>query len=321
MTTTAPGLPKVEPQQVKPRRVSRHVSAFDAFDAFDDDPTVYPDYEPVGRDHVEHQVVRFLEPVIIRHLAQRGTPHFVGSDAFFYWVKGDNKQSVSPDIYILPGVPANSHPRKFAGSKEEACWKTWIHHVVPSFALEVKAWKNPRKDELQSPPRHDALGTKELIVFDPFHHRRRAPRKRFVVYRRDASGKLVIVQATNDDRVRSEDLDAFLVAEGEGDDALLRLALGPNGERLLPFESELVEMEARRANEAAQRAQLEARRRHEEARRADEEARLRQEEARLRQEEARRADEATRVAQEAARRTAELEAELARLRAGKRRKR
>ncbi|MBK9263228.1 MAG: hypothetical protein IPM54_25930 [Polyangiaceae bacterium] len=196
---------------------------------------------------------------------------------------------------MLPGIAPTSRPTKWAGTKDEQCWKTWIHQVVPSVAIEVKARRVPRKDELQSPSRHDALGTKELIVFDPFHHRRRAPRKRFAVYRRDAVGKLVIVLETNDDRVHSEQLDAFIVAQDEGDDALLRLGVGPNGENLLPFESELVELETRRAEEAAQRA--------------EHEARMRQEEARMRQEEARRAEDAIRRAQE-------LEAELARLRAG-----
>jgi hypothetical protein len=303
------------------------------------------------REPVETEVCLQLLPVLRRHLAERAIVGFVGSDNFIYWVKGNIKACVSPDIYILPGIAQTTRPAQYDGTKDEQCWKTWIHQVVPNFALEVKARRNPRKDELQSPPRHDALGTKELIVFDPFFHRRRAHRKRFVVYRRNANGKLVIVQEINDVRVYSEALDAYLVAENEGDHSLLRLGLGPNGEQFVPFESELVEIKTQRANEAAQRADEAAQRaneaverakyatrlRQEESQRADDEARLRQEESRradeetrLRQEESRRADEATRLRQEesrradeAIRRAKELEAELERLRAdaGKRRKR
>lgn len=279
MTTIAPG-PTVKPQQV--------LQASGRAQALDDDPTVYPESEVMSRDPIESDIAEALEPVVRRYLTGRGIVCYVGSDHFIYWVKGNNKACVSPDIYVLPGIPPTARPKQFPGSKE-SCWKTWVHRSVPTFALEVKAWENPRKDELQSPDRHDAMGTKELVVFDPFAHRRRAPRKRFVVYRRDDAGNLRIVAETNDRRIYSQELEAFLVVDGDDETTcLLRLGLGPNGEQLLPFEWELVDQQTRRANE--------------EARRADEEAR--------------RANEATRSAQESARRLAELEAELAQLRAG-----
>jgi hypothetical protein len=109
------------------------------------------------------------------------------------------------------------------------------------------------------------------------------------------------VAETNDDRVYSEVLEAFLVARGNDETGLLRLGLGPNGDMILPLESERGEMEARRADE-------EARMRQEQARRADEEARMRQEQTR-------RADDATRRADDATRHAEELAAELARMRA------
>ncbi|MBK9263427.1 MAG: hypothetical protein IPM54_26935 [Polyangiaceae bacterium] len=295
MTTTAPGSQMVNSQRVKRLRASAGEVPFD------DDPTEYPESEVMCREPVETEICLQLQPVLRRYLAERGIVAFVGSDNFIYWVKGDIKACVSPDLYVLPGIAPTSRPTKWAGTKDEQCWKTWIHQVVPSVAIEVKARHVPRKDELQSPSRHDALGTKELIVFDPFHHRRRSPRKRFAVYRRDAVGKLVIVLETNDDRVHSEQLDAFVVAQDKGDDALLRLAVGPNGEKLLPFESELVELETLRADEQTRLRQEAAQRANEEARRANEEAR--------------RANEEARRANEEARRVAELEAELARLRA------
>ncbi len=343
MTTTVPGLHAVKPSRaarvVHRERHERRELLID----LSDDPTEYPDGEPMSRDPVENDIALKLQPVVARHQAERGIVCFTGSDAFIYYRKGDNKACVSPDLYTLPGLPPSACPRKVPGSKDEGCWKTWLLGFVPNFGLEVKAFGNPRKDELQSPKRHDALGTKELVIFDPFASRRRRPRKRFCVMRRDESGNLVTVLETNDDRVYSQEFDAYIVAEGEGDESLLRLGLGPNGERLLPFDSELIEMasqranqeahlrqeETRRADEQARMRQDEALRADEQARRADEQAlradeqalradhevRMRQEEALRADEQARRADEAKRVAEEAARRTAELEAEIARLRA------
>lgn len=297
MTTIAPGL-----LAAKPRRTAGRTSRLD------DDPTEYPSGEPLSRECNESEIVRHLQPVLIRYQAERGVVCYVGSDNFIYWVKGNNKMSVSPDLYVLLGILPTAHPALYEGSKEDGCWKTWIHDAVPNFALEVKARRNARKDELQSPARHDALGTKELIVFDPYAHRRRFPRKRFCVQRRNEAGRLVVVAETNDDRVYSEQLEAFLVSQGEGGSSRLRLGLGSNGERLCPFESERVEMEARRADDEARMRQEEARMRQEEAQRADNEARMREEESR-------RADNEARMREEQTRRADDLAAELERLRA------
>lgn len=272
------------------------------------DRTRYPDWEPVGRSPTETAIVRDFEPMLVRYLADRGIVAFVGSDNFFYYIRGNNKMSVSPDVYTLLGLQPDARPMDWVGSNNEGCWKTWLHQVVPSFALEVKALHNPRKDELQSPPRHDALGTKELIVFDPFAERRQKSRKRFCVYRRDPNGVLQVVVDTDDDRVYSEELQAFLVVQGRDGGSLLRLGVGPNGDDLIPFEHERADQQTRRANAEALRAD-------EEARRADEAVRARQEETQRANEEARKCQEETQRTEEANRRVGELEAELARLKA------
>lgn len=89
-----------------------------------------------------------------------------------------------------------------------------------------------------------------------------------------------VVTDTNDDRVYSEELQAFLVAQGHDDKALLRLGLGPKGDDLILVEHERADQEALRADKEAGKCK----------------------------EESRRADDAIR-------RVAELEAELARVRA------
>jgi hypothetical protein len=219
MASTAPGL-----QTVKPRHVP--VRAEFRAETVDDDPTEYPAGEPIMRDPTESRVANKLEAVLTRYQAERGIVCYVGSDNAIYWIRGNNQRCVAPDVYILPGISPDAHPKQFVGSKEEGCWKTWIHQTEPSFAVEVKAWRNPRKDELQSPQRHDALGTKELIVFDPFLRRRRMGRKRFVVYRRNAAGKLVSVLETNEDRVFSQQIEAYLVVQGEDENRDYNLSIG-----------------------------------------------------------------------------------------------
>lgn len=307
MTTMPPGTLTGKQLRAVPRKARANQERTNR-ERSNRDRTRYPDWEAVGRSPTETGIVRDFEPMLVRYLADRGIVAFVGSDNFIYYIRGNNKACVSPDVYTLLGLQPDARPTDWIGSNNEGCWKTWLHQVVPSFALEVKALRNPRKDELQSPPRHDALGTKELIVFDPFAERRQEPRKRFCVYRRDPNGVLQVVVDTDDDRVYSEELQAFLVATGHDDWSLLRLGLGPNGDDLVPFEHERADQQTRRANEEARRANEEARRADAEARAREEESRRADAEARARQEENNRADEANR-------RVAELEAELARLKA------
>jgi Uma2 family endonuclease len=255
-----------KPAWVKPRGVSHEAWAFD------DDPTEYPDFEAVGREPIESDIAEALEPVIRRHLTEQGIQCYIGSDNFIYWTKGNNKDCVSPDIYVFPGMPQNVIPQHFKGHKDEGSWKTWIHGVRPNFAIEVKARRNPRKDELQSIDRHDRLGVKELIVYDPFaDYRRRADRKRFAVYRRDKDEAFPKIFSTDEDRVFSEELGAFLVADPK-DNGLLRLGIGPRGENLLLFDNELIALESRLRQEESRRADEQARRADEQACRADEQA-------------------------------------------------
>jgi hypothetical protein len=269
----------------------------------DDDPTEYPDWERMSDNFCQNAIRGELVPVLKRYQADRNVECFVGGDNFIYWQKGNIERCVSPDVYIVPGVAQTALPMDF-GDKENGSWKIWHLGVAPNFALEVKSFKNARKDELQSPERHDQLGVEELIVFDPHWQRRRnkEERKRFCVYRRNPNNEFVIVLNTNADRVKSEILDAFLVCQGEGDKSMLRLGIGPNGDELYPFESERADMAAQRANQEARLRLEEARLRLEEKQRADQEARLRLEEkqradqeARLRLEEKQRGDEEARL--------------------------
>ena len=309
MTTLAPDLTAVNRRSRIGTRVRPGVRK-----VVDDDPTVYPDWERMSDNFCQNAIRIELMPVLKRYQASRNIECFVGGDNFIYWQKGNIERCVSPDVYIVPGVAQTALPMDF-GDKENGSWKIWHLGVAPNFALEIKSFRNARKDELQSPERHAQLGVVELIVFDPHWRRRRNKdeRKRFCVYRRNANNELVIVLNTNDDRVKSEILDAFLVSQGEGDKSMLRLGFGPNGDELWPFETERADQEARLRQEEKQRADQEARLRQEEKQRADQEARFRQEEkqradqeARLRQEEKQRAEEqASRADEEARLRQAE----------------
>jgi hypothetical protein len=192
------------------------------------DTTFYPISDDMAEDAIQRDITELLRPLLVRFLAERDIKAYVGADQYIYWTRGNNRAVVAPDVYVMPGFPQNVAPK---------CWKTWQTHVAPSFAVEVMAESDNGKDVEESPRRHDALGTKELVVFDPYVDVS-SGRMRFRVHRRDKQGRLVVVEATNTDRVRSEVLGCFVRAVGEGPSLRLRLGTGPEGDEMFPTAEE-----------------------------------------------------------------------------------
>ena len=84
---------------------------------------------------------------------------------------------------------------------------------------------------------YNSTGVRELIVFDPeaptlADARKGRVRVRWQVYRRDDNGRLVSVEQSHSDRVKSEALCCWLRLVGAGDLRLIRIGLGLGGEDL-----------------------------------------------------------------------------------------
>ena len=210
------------------------------------DITVYPIEEKLGEDFLHRLIIEELRPMVARWLVERGAGTFVGADQFIYWRRGDIRRRVAPDVYVLPGVPADRVIRS---------WKTWEEGgIVPSFALEVVS-KDVEKDYIDVPERYRELGVGELIIFDPDYAADLEMRFKFQVYRQVGKRGLVLVEATNVDRVRSKILACHIVAIGATREATrLRLGTG-KAESLFPTEAERAEHE--RADKERERADKE----------------------------------------------------------------
>ena len=212
-----------------------------------EDLTFYPDHDDMGESALQRLMTELLRPLLARFLADQGVLAFVGADQFIYYIKGNPKAVVAPDVYVLPGVDPGVAPR---------CWKAWESGVAPSFALEIMSEIDDLKDVAHAPQRHDELGTKELVVFDPYIAS--APgRTRFRVHRRDRRGKLTVVEETNRDRVKSLTLGCSLRCVGEGEEMRLRLGTGPEGRALFPTDAERAKKATKRA-EVAEKAKAQA---------------------------------------------------------------
>jgi Putative restriction endonuclease len=246
-------------------------------------PWYLTDEEDMAHAPEHNEASRIFLTSLVELARERGWQYDrVAADEFFAWVPSEPQVRVSPDVFVTPDAPPPPFPRS---------WQTWTPgHHAPRFALEIVSedWK---KDYDDNPPKYAQLGVRELAIFDPS-----APGKseRFLlqVYRRDADGSFVRVHSGGGP-VRSEELGVWLVVQGEGPSARLRLARDAAGADLVPTESE-----ARQAAEQARGAAEQARLAAEQAQGAAERARADAEQGR----------------NEAERELARLRDELARLR-------
>lgn len=206
-----------------------------------DDPTIYPIEDDVGEDSLQRFIAELFRMLVERYLRERGTPTFVGADQFIYWEQHNPTKVVAPDVYVLPG---------FAPGARVKCLKTWEAGVVPSFALEIVSSNDVDKDYRTAPARYAELGVQELVVFDP-DFRDHDDRLRIQLFRRLPRRGLIRIEATNEDRVRSRVLGAWLRAVGSDEQVRLRLATGSRGDDLFPTEAE-----AERAGREAAEAEL-----------------------------------------------------------------
>jgi Uma2 family endonuclease len=214
------------------------------------DPTHYPVLDKLGEGLLQRLIVELLRPMLADALARQGVKAFVGADQFIYYEQYAPTESVAPDVYVMRGLEPDL---------DVECWKTWEEsRAVPSFALEIMSRNNPRKDTTHSPVRHAALGTKELVIFDPRYARGR-DRSRWRVFRRLPKRGLVQVEVTNGDRVYSKTLRLWLRAFGEGIHTRIRPARGPEGTDLIPTPDE--RQRAAESEVARLRAELERLRR------------------------------------------------------------
>ncbi len=201
-----------------------------------------------GDDTAEHELQRLiaelLRPLIAQWLAAQGRVAHAGADQFFYWVEGDNGVRRAPDVYVVDGV-AQDVPAV-------SSWKVWEGHA-PSFALEIVGddWK---KDYDEAPPDYEAMGAREVVVFDPWATSRSRKRMRWQVWRR-VRGRLVRVETSQGDRVQSRALGCWLRAVSEKAEPRLRLATGARGETLVPTVAERADALARQVEDAEARAE------------------------------------------------------------------
>lgn len=173
---------------------------------------------------------------------------YVSGDLLLYYVEGDPRKRVAPDVFVVRGV--SKGPRRI--------YKLWEEGRPPEVVFELSSRQTWRED-LQAKWRlYEQLGVKEYFIFDPEYDYLDEP---LVGYRLE--GDRYVDLEVIDGRVASEVLGLELVDTGE----TLRL-YDPRIGQFLPTPMEEAALH-RAETEARQQAETEV-------------ARLREELARLR---------------------------------------
>ena len=201
-------------------------------------PVVYPDGDglPMSDNTEQHDWI-----VRIKGGIGAACPDaFVAGDVLWYYVEGDPKQRIGPDVLVAFGRPPG---RRGSYMQWEECG------VTPQVVVEVWSPKNTFAEQVFKLRLYERLGVQEFITYDP-------DRNAFCAFERGSSGALEVAAAL-DPWVSPLTRCRFVPG-----DAGLRV-YGPDGqifrtiEESKIYEAELLAManeQAARAGEQAARA-------------------------------------------------------------------
>ncbi len=197
------------------------------------DHTFYIDSDgtPVGETQRHILNLRYtMEPLEIRYAADPNV--FVAGNMFLHYVQGDGNKHVSPDIFVVFGVP----------KVERRSYRTWEENgKSPDTIIELTSKSTRREDTITKMALYqDVLKVKEYFLFDPFGE---YLRPRLMGYRLSRGHYRRIREVRG--RLPSKVLGLHLEYEGD----LLRFYDPATGQRL-PI---LPEIEAQREAEAKAR--------------------------------------------------------------------
>ena len=202
----------------------------------------YPegDGKPMAETPVHMQVMWDVINMLIAWFAKRRV--YVWGNMFLYYVMGDPRKNVSPDVMVVKGVDKN---------KERRVFKVWEeNNRTPSVAIEITSRKTRREDTLTKYALYqDVLKVREYFLFDPFGEYLDPP----LIGYRLRTGVYEPIQAV-DGRLPSRELGLHLEANGEE----LRLWDPTTGQWLLTQKEALQRLEEARQRAEDERQQARA---------------------------------------------------------------
>lgn len=202
-------------------------------------PIVYPesDGRPMAESDLHIDTLASARERLKARYAHRSDV-YAGGNLLFYYVEGRPRYSLSPDGFVVFGVPAG----------DRRVYKSWVEGKLPDVVFEFTSSTTQREDlEHKFDIYQDVWKVKEYFLFDPTQDYLTPP---LVGYRR-VKGKLEAIKPTGG-ALLSKVLGLRLSADGQ------RLVMhdAATGEELLTAAERVVHTEAELARLKAELAAL-----------------------------------------------------------------
>ncbi|HKH46143.1 MAG TPA: Uma2 family endonuclease [Thermoanaerobaculia bacterium] len=84
---------------------------------------------------------------------------YVAGNLFLYYVEGDRRAVVCPDVFLVKGVPKQPKRR---------IYKLWEEGHAPSLVIEVTSLHTRAEDQKDKKKVYERLGVEEYFLHDPF---------------------------------------------------------------------------------------------------------------------------------------------------------
>ena len=178
----------------------------------------YPesDGEPMAETEIHLDVTIDLIQALRRRYREDPEVYVVG-DMFLYYVQGDPRSVVSPDVFLVRGVPKTPRRRVY---------KLWEEGEAPSLVIEVTSDSTADEDTHKKKAIYERLGVEEYFLFDPLGDYLKPSLQGY----RLTGGRYQRIPAEPDGSLRS--LVTGLILRPEAD-SRLRLVDAETGEPLL----------------------------------------------------------------------------------------
>ena len=121
---------------------------------------VYPrsDGQPMAETDIHATCMMYVTYALKGWLKRHGREDvYVASNNFLYYEQGNPRAVVSPDVYVVVGVPAHLRDT----------YLLWNEPKGPDFVLEVTSASTRRDDERRKREVYAALGVGEYFLYDP----------------------------------------------------------------------------------------------------------------------------------------------------------
>jgi Uma2 family endonuclease len=206
----------------------------------------YPetDGKPVAETEIQVDLLLELRATLKDYFAAEPDAYAAGN-MLLYYVEGDPKKCVAPDVFFVRGVP----------NRRRRTYKVWEEGKAPDVVFEVSSRGTWGDDLKRKWKLYERLGVKEYFIFDPeYDYLVKSFGQTLLAYRL-VEGKFTELDVIGG-RVFSQELRLELVDTGE----TLRL-FDPQAGRFLPTRSDIRDARQQaevRAETAEARAEIEA---------------------------------------------------------------